>query len=75
MLRPSTLETLAVESPRDCVVRYQIGPDRILLVSYDQRGHEFEEFRTNLAGATEKARERLLERVRAADATRLRLLP
>ena len=74
MLRPTTQELPAAETPRDCVVRYQLGPNTVLLTSYDQRGEIFEEFRTNAAGATELARTKLLERVRHHDATRLRLL-
>ena len=74
MLRPITLELPAVEAPRDCVVRYQMGPNTVLLTSYDHRGDLFEEFRTTMAGATEQASRKLLDRVRAHDATRLRLI-
>ena len=77
MLRPMTHDELAtVESPRDCVVSYRIGPDKVLLVSYDGLGRDFEEFRTSLDGASDLAVAKLLARVRAHDAKRaIRLVP
>ena len=73
MPRLNTLETLAVDAPRDCVIAFQVGTNRTLLVSYDQRGDIFEEFRTATSRATKAASDQMLERVREFDALRLRL--
>ena len=75
MLRPITLDEMeALDTPRDCVIAYQTGPNRTLMVSYDPRGAVFEEFTTTPSRATPAVSDRLLERVREHEATRLRLI-
>ena len=70
MLRPNTLETPVAVEPRDCVVQYQVGPDKVLMVSYFKDGGDYEQFQTDNAGANERAEQALLARMRAKDARR-----
>ena len=74
MLHPNSLDAMApVTPPRDCVVSFQIGTRRTLLVSYDRHGESFEEFVTSPDRATAAVEAALLHRVRKHDTTRLKL--
>ncbi len=62
---PPTLEDLPPdENPRDASSNYQIAPNRVLLISFDERGDVFEEFRTHPDLATQDVIDRLMQRCR-----------
>jgi hypothetical protein len=67
-------ELPAAESPRNCVVVYQLGPNKTLLVSFDANGDVYEEFHTRSGVATAAEEAILLRRVLALQAPPLRIV-
>ncbi len=63
-----------LKRPRDCVIRYQIAPNRVLLVSFDDQGVEFEEFRTRPDLVTPELLSRMMDRCRALAGRPLHIL-